>query len=70
MGQARLGRGVMATKPVDPSRAPAPVAINHRPNDMGGHVRRVLVAQSAAAFADRCANRINNISLSHPNNLT
>jgi hypothetical protein len=30
----------------------------------------VLVGESATALADRCANRINNISLSHPNNLT
>jgi hypothetical protein len=46
------------------------VAINHRPNDMGGHICGVLVGESATALADRCANRINNISLSHPNNLT
>jgi hypothetical protein len=46
------------------------VSTDHGANDVGGHVCRVLVAQSATALADRCANRINNISLSHPNNLT
>jgi len=46
------------------------VSIDNSANDMGGHVRRVLVGESAAALADRCANRINNVSFSHPNNLT
>jgi hypothetical protein len=46
------------------------VPIDDSANDMGSHVCRVLVGQSTTALADRCANRINYISLSHPNNLT
>jgi hypothetical protein len=46
------------------------VSIDNGANDMGGHIRRVLVGKPPAASADRYAHRINDISFSHSDNLT
>ena len=46
------------------------VSTDNGANDVGGHICRVLVREPPTAFADRRANRINNISFSHLINLT